>query len=260
VQGWLSELGLVLIDAIEAEQREMGVDGGVAEIGVHHGKLFVLLSLLRREGEGALALDLFEDQERNIDHSGKGDRVLFDRNLRRWGADRGHVVIHQTDSFDLDSAAVTALLGSRVRLFSVDGGHTADLTEHDLETAVGALSDGGVVILDDCFSELFPAVSEGAQRFLRAHADVVCVGGGGNKTFITARDHAPRYRAALARRADLLRLYHQEHASFLGEPFHSVFPPQQQRITHAWDTAEHRARWIGGWFRHHARRLTEARR
>ena len=46
VEGWLSPLGLTFIDALESSQRQHGVTGHVAEIGVHHGKLFILLSLL----------------------------------------------------------------------------------------------------------------------------------------------------------------------------------------------------------------------
>ena len=53
-----------------------------------------------------------------------------------------------------------------MRLFSIDGGHTAAITEKDLQTAAECLVDGGAVILDDVFNEAFPAVSEGLLSYL----------------------------------------------------------------------------------------------
>jgi hypothetical protein len=233
VEGWLKDLGIQLVDAVESAQREAGVEGGVAEIGVHHGKLFILLSLLRRPGERAVALDLFEDQDRNVDSSGRGDRERFVANLARHHPGAPDVVIHQGDSNDLDGGRLRELAGGPLRLISIDGGHTADVTEHDLTTATDALADGGVVVLDDLFNELFPAVSEGAQRFLRAHPDVAVVGAGGNKTFLCHSAHADSYRDAMSRRARRLHLYQQTHV-FLGAPFLSVFPRTKRASVDYW--------------------------
>ena len=201
VDGWLKPLGILFIDALEAEQRRHDVHGHVAEIGVHHGKLFIMLSLLRRPGENAVAVDLFEDQQRNVDFSGHGDRTAFLGNLNRWHPDTPGLVVEAMDSRDLDGTRLRALAGGPLRLVSVDGGHTADLTYHDLTTACDALAPGGVVVLDDCFNELFPAVSEGAQRFLRDRTDIAAIGAAGNKTFFTQHERATAYRAAKIGRA-----------------------------------------------------------
>src|SRR3954469_25323178 len=233
VEGWLKDLGIQLIDAVEGHQRELGVTGPVAEIGVHHGKLFILLSLLRRPGERAVALDLFEDQERNVDRSGHGDRDRFTTNLQRHQPAAPDVVVQQADSNDLDGTALRALAGGPLRIVSVDGGHTADLTEHDLRTACDALADGGVVLLDDCFNEFFPAVSEGAQRFLRDRRDIRAVGAGGNKTFLCHEAYADNYREAIAERAAQLYLYTLEH-EFVGAPFLSVFPRTRRAAVPYW--------------------------
>jgi methyltransferase family protein len=233
VEGWLEDLGIQLIDAVEERQRELGVMGPVAEIGVHHGKLFILLSLLRRPGERAVALDLFEYQERNVDRSGRGDRDRFLANLQRHQPSAPDIVVQQADSHELDGTALQALAGGALRMVSVDGGHTADLTEHDLRTACDALTDGGVVVLDDCFNELFPAVSEGAQRFLRDRPDIRAVGAGGNKTFLCHEAYAGNYREAIAHRADQLYLYTQDH-DFVGAPFLSVFPRTRRAAVPYW--------------------------
>ena len=240
VDGWLEGLGIQLIDAVESRQRELGVTGPIAEIGVHHGKLFILLSLLRRPGEHAVALDLFEDQDRNVDRSGRGDRERFMANLQRHQPGAPDVVVQQCDSNELDGPALRALAGGPLRIVSVDGGHTADLTEHDLTTACDALADGGVVVLDDCFNEVFPAVSEGAQRFLRKRSDIRAVGAGGNKTFLCHLGYADSYREAIAQRAEQLNLYMQDH-EFVGAPFLSVFPRTRRAAIPYW------SRYARGW-------------
>jgi len=70
VEGWLHTEAAITIAALGERQRALGVEGGIAEIGVHHGKLFILLYLLGRAPERAVAIDLFEDQHLNIDLSG----------------------------------------------------------------------------------------------------------------------------------------------------------------------------------------------
>lgn len=84
VEGWLNPLSALMISHINAAQTEFGVRGGVGEIGVHHGKLFILLHLMLREGERSFALDVFERQDLNVDQSGRGDRERFLENVQRW--------------------------------------------------------------------------------------------------------------------------------------------------------------------------------
>ncbi|GFH08169.1 uncharacterized protein HaLaN_03089, partial [Haematococcus lacustris] len=46
--------------ALSVLQRQQGVEGGLAEIGVHHGTYLISMALLGKQGEHILALDLFE--------------------------------------------------------------------------------------------------------------------------------------------------------------------------------------------------------
>ena len=162
VSGWLRPEAAVLITWLAERQR---VGGNVAEIGVHHGKLFLLLHLLRAPGERSVAIDLFERQDLNVDSSGWGDRTHFERNLDAVAGGRSDVVVLPVDSRTVNGADLLDLAGGAFRLFSIDGGHTAELTEHDLGTAAGALTHGGLLILDDYFNEQWPGVSEGTTRF-----------------------------------------------------------------------------------------------
>jgi Methyltransferase domain len=196
VEGWLPPNAAKMCVAIGAAQQAMGIRGHVAEIGVHHGRLFILLYLMRQAGERGLAVDLFGDQARNPEQSGAGDLAVFLSNLRRH-ADTESLVVHESDSTELDGATVMRLVGGPCRLISIDGGHTLEITAHDLATAQAALAPGGVIILDDVFNEMWPGVAEGLCRFFSSPRDIVPFATGANKTFFCAPTFAPRYVDAL---------------------------------------------------------------
>lgn len=243
VEGWLLDPGLILIDTIDRLQREQGVAGHVAEIGVHHGRLFILLSMLRRDDENAVALDLFEDQHLNVDKSGEGDRGRFTANLRRWDPRWQDVRIETANSWDIDGAKLRGLAGGLLRLVSVDGGHTADLTFHDLTTAVDSLTPGGVVVLDDCFNEIFPAVAQGAQEFFRQRTDVTAFVAAGNKTLISQIEYADAYREAIAEKPRSRPFRCQTH-DFLGRPLFTMQPLEGKYAREYW------RRYVRGWIYH----------
>ena len=89
-----------MVRALQQVQDENGVRGNVAEIGVHHGKLFLLLAGDLHDGEEAVALDVFGDQQKNLDRSGKGDRAVFERNFETW-APGAAVRIVQASTFEV---------------------------------------------------------------------------------------------------------------------------------------------------------------
>jgi hypothetical protein len=164
VAGWLIDTAVDAIVALALTQERLGVQGGVCEIGIHHGRSFILLHLLA-SGHAA-AYDLFEQQGENVARSGLGDKDLFLLNLKRHGCDASRIVVKSRNSLALTAAEVMADTQGQVRLFSVDGGHTAEITASDLCLAESTLARGGLVILDDFFNEAWPAVAEGACRYL----------------------------------------------------------------------------------------------
>lgn len=217
VHGWLSDVGLRLVDAAEAMQQEHDVHGNLAEIGVHHGRLFLLLCLAKRPGETALAIDLFEDQQFNVDNSGKGDRDKLEANLHHWYPDGTGVEIAKGNSLDLGPDDLRRMAKGPLRLVSVDGGHTVEITMNDLEISTKALVPGGIVVLDDCFSDFFPSVAEGAQNFLRENREYQVFACGGNKTLITDSAHAEAFRESVRARFKHGPV-HVEERIFMGNP------------------------------------------
>jgi hypothetical protein len=197
VDGWLRTEAARVVVALSERQRSLGVAGGVAEIGVHHGKLFILLYLLCQASEKAVAIDLFEDQHLNIDNSGSGDLARFRRNLAHH-ADSARLVLHQGNSMDLSGAALTRLAEGPLRFVSVDGGHTAEITAHDLATAEAAIADGGIIVVDDVFNEQWPGVGDGVRRYFERRPNLVPFALGANKTYFCRPTHRDIYHDAAA--------------------------------------------------------------
>ena len=164
VQGWLHPFSAHFIAHLARIQRRLGIGGAVAEIGIHHGRLFILLHLANG-CKRSLAIDIFEDQNLNVDKSGLGNLELFLGNLARCGGSVAGVSLLKKSSLAVTPQEIAERFGPVV-LFSVDGGHTAECAEHDLRLAEACLHQDGVVILDDFFNEVWPEVCVGAVRYL----------------------------------------------------------------------------------------------
>ena len=173
VDGWLNPLTAQVVAELGLSQSESGVAGAVGEIGVHHGKLWFVLDHLAMPDEMRFAIDVFDMQELNTDRSGKGDLARFKVNRKRYGAGVGHIEIIQASSLSITPDALFDRVGP-TRLFSIDGGHTAECTFNDLRLANSVLCEGGVLALDDVFNELFPGVVTGLAQYL-ASVDVELV-------------------------------------------------------------------------------------
>ena len=199
VEGWLIQGAIETICELAAMQSDDGIAGPACEIGVHHGRLFILLQLLSGPTERSLAIDLFEMQAENVDGSGKGSRDQLLRNLRAHGCDLARVDLLAENSLRLTAGRIVELCQGRPRLFSIDGGHTAEATRNDLELAHEAVCDGGLVILDDYFNMSWPAVSEGACAFmLQNNAVLMPVAITANKFFFSrGKEAAAGYRRRL---------------------------------------------------------------
>src|SRR5690242_12416503 len=123
VQGYMTSLDARLIAALLKYQDENNIEGHLCEIGVHHGRLFLMLALARRQGERALAIDLFEDDaiNSNTRHAGR-DRALL-ANARRLGIELSEEETFKTSSLDVKPSDILARTTGAIRFFSVDGCH-----------------------------------------------------------------------------------------------------------------------------------------
>ena len=78
---WVAPFSARFIAAVARAQIRKGINGAVAEIGVHHGRLFILMHLTSPAGQKDIAIDVFENQQLNRDQSGRGDRAQFSATL-----------------------------------------------------------------------------------------------------------------------------------------------------------------------------------
>lgn len=192
VTGWLNDGAISTVIAFAKWQEENHVFGDVAEIGVHHGKFFILLANLRREGERAFAVDVFDDQHLNPDRSGRGDLARFTDNLGLY-ADTVGVEVIKKDSTQLTRGDFYRGRRGGIRLFSVDGSHTATHTFSDLTIASQLLSRDGVICLDDFYNPEWPGVQEGFYRFLTGSPDIVPFAYGNHKLYLCKTETHNRY-------------------------------------------------------------------
>jgi hypothetical protein len=220
VEGWLGEGALATAIAISQQQKANGTVGHLAEIGVHHGRLFLVLALLRALDEVALAIDVFEDQHLNIDWSGSGDRSRFETNMHRHAGGVHDVRILKADSLTLTAAdLVRAMPAGDIRMFSVDGGHTVRHVLNDLALASGTLARDGIVIVDDYYNPDWPGVNEGVARFLNNEVAFAPFGYGDNKLYLCRRDAHARWLAWYEQRI----VPHAQHAKRVELAGHAAF-------------------------------------
>jgi hypothetical protein len=195
VQGWLAPESARLIASLADYQTKNLPRGAVGEIGVHHGRLFILLALVAPQS-AKFVIDVFGEQQLNLDASGHGDRAVFEANLRREGIDPADVTIFSKSSLEVTGAQVREAVGP-VALLSIDGGHTVECIQNDLRIAEEAMDSHGVAILDDVFNATWPSVMTGFAGYLQGTPGLVPFAASPNKVYVCRPEWSDSYRQAL---------------------------------------------------------------
>lgn len=194
VDGWVQP---GLFDCVRVLS-ECGINkkGGITEIGVHHGKLYILLnSVVEDATDRSFAIDVFDDQHLNIDHSGMGSLGIFKDNLRKYDKFSGI----NTVALPMDSTAYNGSIPPRSQRFvSIDGGHTVEHTINDLKLSEGLVANEGVVILDDIFHVGWPGVTEGYVKYSMTYPVLIPFAMGYGKLFLAKLSYVDFYRDLFA--------------------------------------------------------------
>ena len=194
IKGWISAHTLSFLYYLCQFQERNAIKGNVAEIGVFQGRFFIALCLMLQHKEKAIAIDVFEDQDLNADHSGAGDYNIFVENIKNILGNRDHIHIIKEDSLKVTSKLLLQTGGQKIRLFSIDGCHTITHTENDLRLASEAIVPGGVIMLDDFENKEWPGVRQGADQFLYKNKKLQPFAVAYNKLYLTNIDYAPKYQ------------------------------------------------------------------
>lgn len=102
---------------------------------MHHGAYFLSLALTARRDEQLWALDIFEEQGKNVDHSGKGDFGIFSENVKAIGIDAKDILVTKKASTEFNVSDLCDFVPQRFRFLSIDGGHTREIVYNDLKFA-----------------------------------------------------------------------------------------------------------------------------
>lgn len=192
VAGYLATIDATAISELGRFQSANGVKGDLCEIGVHHGRLFFILALLRQVGEKALPVDLFLDNSGNDNEVHRGRDKAFFNNSKRLNIEPDDVLIGNT--LELKLGDFEQRIG-KARIISVDAGHLYQEVANDLELAAGIVSDDGVIIADDYFNILWPDVTTATNDFLKNRPEFVPFLITPGKFYICKRDKLDLYKA-----------------------------------------------------------------
>jgi hypothetical protein len=194
---WLIE-GYCMVDTFRVidiiDSSGINNKGGVCEIGVHHGRFYMMLNATTDSHEKSYAVDVFENQELNIDNSGKGSRVIFENNIRNLDKHQGsNTNIIVGDSTDSALDLVNRIGPGTLRYVSIDGGHTVEHTLNDLAIAEKLVRNEGVVVLDDIMHYCWLGVVEAAVKYLDKSPTLVPFAIGQNKLYMCKLSYHKKY-------------------------------------------------------------------
>jgi len=188
VEGWLLWEAILMTAAIGEIQDNFGVKGNIGEIGLWQGKFFILLANLAGADETCLAIDSFV-------HGPAENQSAFLRNVQTYTDCNSRMTLIREDSKAVSDEKMSSVAGRGFKLFSVDGGHTADDVFNDLKLVAPHMIEGGVLIADDVFNHTQPEVMDGLFQFFQsanAH-DLRPFALAGNKVFLAHREWASRF-------------------------------------------------------------------
>lgn len=176
------------------------------EIGVHHGKFFIGLENITPPDGKAIAIDVFESQDKNIDRSGFGNLEIFNEHVTKFCQHPTRVITKSMDSLDINVSEIGL---NQFGLLSIDGGHTANHTLNDLETCNKLVTETGLVILDDILNQDWVGVVTGAVQYFSSSIAkrVVPFAIGYNKLFCCHFTRKTQILENLAKRQDELKSY-----------------------------------------------------
>jgi len=224
VEGWFSETDARIFELILKQQSELGLIGSIAEIGLHHGKSFILLCKFLQSNEKAYGIDIFDSQILNLDSSGSGSKEQLLRNMQRFDCDMSRIILDGRLSEVVKVSEIQEAVGG-LRFFSIDGGHWYSSVLNDLNLAKDSLISGGVIAVDDYLRPEWPDVARAFHAWYALNSyDFEIIAIGFNKIYLTHSSWAPIYRQNLLQdrymRYNLHKFYSIENVEI---PVYAVF-------------------------------------
>ncbi|WP_052285700.1 class I SAM-dependent methyltransferase [Kluyvera genomosp. 1] len=193
IEGWLYEGAAFMTQHLLSAQKSLGTNSGVLEIGVYKGKY---LSFLSSESQSpTVGIDVFifdqkEEAEKNVAYVCE---ILGKENTSK---------LIRANTRILDKKSLTSILSSagieRLTFASIDGDHSSEGVYNDLELVESVLAPGGIIAVDDMFSSVSPAVSEGFFNYINnSESKLKPIAFSDNKLFLTTHGYDEIYQIRL---------------------------------------------------------------
>jgi hypothetical protein len=162
VRGWFFGVDRFLFVWLLERQKRTAVKGDIIEMGAYLGRSAILLGDYVRDGETFTVCDLFDSPAPDEANSGEMDLSYRDT-LTRKAFDANYLAFHDALP-NVIQAPTSVLSDGRVapksaRFVHIDASHLYEHVIGDIRFAKEALTDDGVVVLDDYRSEHTPGVS-----------------------------------------------------------------------------------------------------
>lgn len=183
IQGWVYDR---LFDILQVmDNLPFNKKGGICEIGVHHGKFYLMLNQLVDAEYKSYAVDIFNDQHLNINHSGNGSLEVFQYHLSLFDRHRGqNTICIQGDSADTTLDLVNTIGRGTMKVVSVDGSHTREHALNDIKISSEIVRNEGMVIVDDILHPYGLGPLEATFYWLNSYPTLVPFAMGCNKLFM----------------------------------------------------------------------------
>ncbi|MEY9877503.1 hypothetical protein ABH931_007027 [Streptacidiphilus sp. MAP12-33] len=162
VPGWFYNVDRVLFVWLLERQARLGTSGNLIEIGAYLGRSAILIADHLRPGESFTVCDLFDSAAPDEANSTEMD-TSYRSTLTREAFERNYLAFHQ-ELPDIVQAPSSVLADGRIsarsaRFIHIDASHLYEHVIGDIQFARQALTDEGIVVLDDYRSEHTPGVS-----------------------------------------------------------------------------------------------------
>jgi hypothetical protein len=196
IDGWNEYGAFMALRLIDAYQKKNDIHGSMVEIGVHHGQFLIGMALMRGMRGMCVAVDIFDQQELNLDKSGYGDRKAFIDNLKKYDLEHDVCMIPMS-SLQVLPETILHYDPEGSRIFHIDGGHTVAHIANDLALAERVCQPAGVVIIDDFLHPGWFGVTEGICRYFLqiAHNFILFpFAYGNNKLYLTRFEWREKYK------------------------------------------------------------------
>ena len=171
IEGWLSVHDVVVFATLLEMQDFFKIEGNLLEIGVYQGKSAVLIGKFLKSNEKFEICDIFgastdgENSNEIFSSYNNLSRILFEKNCT---LELGYIPkIHECKSLELRDNLISGIY----RFIHIDGSHLYSHVKHDIELAVGIVTDSdGIIVIDDFRSQHTLGVTKAIWQFVESRA------------------------------------------------------------------------------------------